>query len=210
MTACLALAEAVVARIAHDVSGSLQAISSAVELLSSEDETIRAEAVDLAAKASRQLATRVALIRAAWGREGAPLSLGAAATLAADALAPAKVTVDTSRLEGADRAAHGLDRVLLAALLVAGQGLPRGGEIVCAGHVDGMIALHLSGEQAAWPAGLAALLAGEDPLVPPPDPRSVALSMLVLVANRHGVALSLLLGTGPPLLTLTPRTVAPN
>lgn len=205
MTNGLGLAEAVASRIAHDISGPLQAISAAIDLFAAEDEAIRAEAGELAAQAVRQLMARVALIRAAWGREGAPLSVDAVAKLAADALASSGVSVDIGRVGGADRPVQGLDRVLLGALLVGAQGLPRGGAIVCAGSAGDMIALSLSGEQAAWPAGLAALLAGEDPGAPLLEPRNIALPMLVLMARRHGVDLALLLGAGQPLLTLTPR-----
>lgn len=201
--ACLALAEALASRIAHDASGSLQALVAAVELLSAEDEAVRAEAGSLAAEAVQRLRARIGLLRAAWGRPSAPLSLEAIAQLVSEGVGPPAVTIDFGRLEPGPWAVEGYDRVFLNALLVAAESLPRGGSVLCAGTSQGEIALAILGEGAAWLPGLAAVAAGDDPLGLV-EPRRLAVCMLALVARRHHVALSLMLGGSLPLLLLRP------
>lgn len=199
----LALGEALASRIAHDIGGSLQALTAASELLAAEDESLRAEAAGLVVEAVRRLRGRLALLRAAWGRAGPPLSLEAVVGLVTEGVGPPSVAIDTSRLEDGGWAFPGYDRLLLNALLVAAESLPRGGAVLCAGTTSGEIALGIFGEGADWPSGLAAVAAGEDPfgLI---EPRRIAVPMLALLARRFGVMVRLLMGGGPPLLLLEP------
>lgn len=200
----LGLGEALASRIAHDVGGSLQALTAASELLAADDESVRAEATALLGEAVYRLRRRLALLRAAWGRGGAPLALEGLVRLVSEGVGPPPVAIDTSRLEVGDWAFAGYDRVLLNALLVAAEGLPQGGTVLCAGTTGGEIALGIFGDRAAWPAGLATVAAGGDPLGLI-EPRQVAVPMLALLAQRSGVALRLLMGAGPPLLMLQPH-----
>lgn len=199
----LALGEALTSRIAHDIGGSLQALTAASEVLAAQDVSLREEAAGLVAEAVRRLRGRLSLLRAAWGRGGAPLSLEAVVGLVTEGVGPPPVAIDTSRLEDGGWAFPGYDRLLLNALLVSAEGLPRGGAVLCAGTTGGEIALGITGEGADWPSGLAAIAAGEDPfrLV---EPRRIAVPMLALLARRFGVALRLLMGGAPPLLLLEP------
>jgi len=201
--ACLALAEAMASRLAHDVSGSLQALLAAIDLLAAEDAGVRAEATALAAEAVRRLRARLSLLRAAWGRQGPPLGLEEVVRAVAEGVGPPAVAVDLARLAAGAWAVEGYDRVLLNALLVAAESLPRGGTILCAGDTGGEIALGILGDGAGWLPGLAAVVAGEAP-PGPIEPRRLAVPMLALVARRHRIALSLLLGGGLPLLLLRP------
>ncbi len=203
----LSLGEALASRIAHDVGGSLQALTAASELLGADDEAVRTEATALVGEAVRRLRGRLALLRAAWGRGGAPLAPEAVVRLVSEGMGPPPVAIDTSRLEVGDWAFQGYDRVVLNALLVAVESLPRGGTVVCAGTTGGEIALGLFGDGADWPPGLATVAAGGDPLGLV-EPRRIAVPMLALLAQRSAIALRLLMGGGgPPLLLLQPLRV---
>ncbi len=200
----LALGEALASRIAHDVGGSLQALTTASELLCAEDPALRTEATALVGEAVRRLRDRVALLRAAWGRSGVPLSPEAVVRLVSEGVGPPPVAIDTTRLEFGDWACPGYDRIVLNALLVAAESLPRGGRVVCAGTTGGEIALGLFGDGADWPPGLATVAAGGDPLGMV-EPRRIAVPMLALLAQRSAISLRLLMGGGgPPLLLLQP------
>lgn len=200
------LAELVCARLTHDLSGPLATISGAVELLSLEDEASRQEAMQLAGEATAQLAHRLKYLRAAWGAGGQELTVAAVAAMAAGVLGGGRVVLDVTRVAGADRALGPLGRVLLNALLVAAEALPRRGTIVCAGDPETQLVLQPVGEGAAWPRGLAGLIAGEDPLAAAEEagPRGIAAPLMIALARRDGVAVSMLMGPGLPLLNLSP------
>lgn len=200
------LAELVCARLTHDLSGPLATISGAVELLSLEDEASRQEAMQLAGEATAQLAHRLKYLRAAWGAGGQELTVAAVAAMAGGVLGGGRVVLDVARVAGADRALGPLGRVLLNALLVAAEALPRGGTIVCAGDPETQLVLQPVGEGAAWPRGLAGLIAGEDPLAAAAEagPRGIAAPLMIALARRDGVAVSMLMGPGLPLLNLSP------
>ncbi len=200
------LAELVCARLTHDLSGPLATISGAVELLSLEDEASRQEAMQLAGEATAQLAHRLKYLRAAWGAGGQELTVAAVAAMAGGVLGGGRVVLDVARVAGADRALGPLGRVLLNALLVAAEALPRRGTIVCAGDPETQLVLQPVGEGAAWPRGLAGLIAGEDPLAAAEEagPRGIAAPLMIALARRDGVAVSMLMGPGLPLLNLSP------
>lgn len=201
------LAELVCARLTHDLSGPLATISGAVELLSLDDAESRREAMQLAGEATAQLAQRLKYLRAAWGAGGQELTIAAIAAMAPGVLGGGRVALDVARLAGTDRSLGPLGRVLLSALMVAAEALPRGGTIVCAGDPDTQLVLQPVGEGAAWPRGLAGLIAGDDPLAAAAEtgPRGIAAPMMIALARRDGIAVSLLMGTGLPLLSLSPE-----
>lgn len=207
MTDCLAFAERLCARLAHDLGGALGTVSGAVELLGHEDAAIREEAQALALEGASQLRRRLSYLRAAWGPDGEEFSVASAAAMAAGVLGGGRVRLDIARVAEPERPLGPLGRVLLNALVVAAEALPRGGTVLCAGG-PGELVLQPSGEGAAWPAGLAALLGGEDPIAAAVagGPRAIAAPMLVALARREGVSLALLMGGGIPLLALrSPR-----
>jgi histidine phosphotransferase ChpT len=92
---------------------------------------------------------------------------------------------------------------MLAALVVAGEALPRGGVVQLHGGADD-VALMLEGTNAAWPAALTEALAAEDPVAVAIAGGSRALMgpMLVLLARGAGWQPMLLMGAGVPLLRL--------
>jgi hypothetical protein len=88
-------------------------------------------------------------------------------------------------------------------MLVGVEALPRGGALRVAGGPAEGFTLLPDGPHAAWPPGLAAVVAGEAPV---PTPRAVALPLLAATAKAGKVRLELLLGAvgqGPSPLMLT-------
>jgi histidine phosphotransferase ChpT len=207
MSDCVMFAELVCARLTHDLSGPLATISGAVELLSLDGEESRPEALQLAGEAAAQLTQRLKYLRAAWGAGGQELTAAAIAAMAAGVLGGGRVVLDIARLAGTDRPLGPLGRVLLNALLVAAEALPRGGTIVCAGDPETQLVLQPVGEGAAWPRGLAGLIAGDDPLAAAQEagPRGIAAPMMIALARRDGIRVALLMGPGLPLLGLAPE-----
>lgn len=198
------LAELLCARLTHDLSGPLGTIAAAVELMGDPDAETRREALGLAGQASAEMARRLKYLRAAWGPGGEPHSVASIARLAEGVLGGGRAGLDISRVSGPDQPLDGFGRVLMNALLVAGEALPRGGTILCAGDAEGQIALQPTGDAAAWPAGLAGLIADGDPLAQAAEagPRGIAAPMMMALARRERVAVTLLMGAGVPLLSL--------
>lgn len=204
-------AEILCTRLTHDLSGSLGTLAAAVELLGLDDAASRQEAMQLATEGAAQLGRRLKYLRAAWGMGSHDLSVATIAGMSTGVLGGGRVSLDVTRVEGAERPLGALGRVLLNALLVAGEALPRGGTVVCGGEPTTQLVLHPVGERAAWPAGLAGLVAGEDPLAAAAmaGPRGVAAPMMMALARRDRIAVSLLMGAGIPLLGLSPEAGAP-
>lgn len=205
------LAELLCARLAHDLSGPLGTIAAAVELLGDQDAETRKEALGLAGEAAAEMARRLRYLRAAWGAGAEAQSLASIARLAEGVLGGGRAALDISRVAGANRPLDGFGRVLMNALLVAGEALPRGGTILCAGDADGQIALQPVGDAAAWPPGLAGLIGGGDPVAMAAEggPRGIAAPMMMALARREGVTVTLLMGAGVPLLSLARGAPAP-
>lgn len=205
------LAELLCARLAHDLSGPLGTMAAAVDLLGDPDAETRREALGLAGEATAEMTRRLRFLRAAWGSGAEPHSIASIARLAEGVLGGGRTTLDISRVTGPDRPLDGFGRVLMNALLVAGEALPRGGTILCAGDADGQIALQPVGDAAAWPPGLAGLIGGGDSLAAAAEggPRGIATPMMMALARREGATVRLLMGAGMPLLSLSRGDAAP-
>ena len=152
----LRLAELLATRLCHDVSGPLSGLVAALGEVGTD-----VEALPLALDAATALRRRLALLRAAWG---APDGRDAAGLRALLGGVPRP---DRLRLEFAGpiatRALPPLAaRLLLNALLLATESLPRGGVVTVEGDPAGTLVLGIDGAGAAWPAGLAAMLADAD------------------------------------------------
>lgn len=163
----LRLAQLLCARVCHDLIGAAGAIETGVELLA-EDSADQADIFDLIGLSGRQLNRRLAFYRLAFGmsgRTGDGRALGEVRRLAEGFLDGGRVTLrweigsaaaDDGRLGGDET------RMLLCAVLVAAEGLPRGGELtvrlVGAGTT---LAVEARGKNAVIPDAVAAALAGE-------------------------------------------------
>jgi histidine phosphotransferase ChpT len=162
----LCLAQLLCARICHDLIGAAGAIENGVELLA--DGVDPAEIHELIGLSGRQLSRRLAYYRHAFGmsgRVGAASSLAEARRLAAAYLEDGRVALCWSGNAGADsRLAAAAVRVLLCAILVAVEGMRRGGRLTVAfdhGEVATSFRIVAEGRDAALPDAVRAALAAE-------------------------------------------------
>lgn len=198
----LRLAELLATKLCHDISGPLNTMLGAADV-AEDDPSATAEAFGLMVDASKGMAARLQICRAAWGGGGA-MSGPAFAKLASN-LEGRRFRLDLQRLEtGVDFSADAA-RILLNILLVAGESLPRGGVAALQGNPSHDVILQIDGPQAAWPADFMALLA--DPAeawAMLDDPARLQTQLTVLLAAQAGIRISVLMGNtatpAPPLL----------
>jgi histidine phosphotransferase ChpT len=201
----LLLAELLATRLCHDIASPLNSVAAALEEMDGPAEH-RAEALSLAQDAAGMLSRRLVLLRAAWGGGVEPLD-GEGLREFARGLPGRTVTLDLADLAPDCVFAPDLARVLLNVLILAAEGLPRGGRVALGAAGAEAILCALDGPRAAWPPGLAAAIAAPEAIaeqVRTAEPRGLQAPLTVLVAAQAGFALSFLMGPGseaaPPLL----------
>ncbi len=182
----MALAEALAARLCHDVAGDAGTIAGMLDLAAGDDPTH--DARDVARDAAARLLRRVRLTRAAWAgtadwEAGALPALAAA--LATDRL---RVTLDTATLERGRDGDTG--RLLLNVLLLGAETLGGRGELRVAALPAAGFHAELA-PAANWP----------DEPADPADPRRLQAAFTVLLARSLGATLRPL----GPVLTILPR-----
>lgn len=200
------LAELVAARVCHDLGGPLSIIGNAAELGRMEAERGArqgGEAMGLMLEGAQAVAARVRLSRVLFGPPSGPLSAEEMTALARGVIGGGRVEPDLSRLPPGTIFGAEAARAMLAALVVAGEALPRGGVVQCHGGADD-VAVIIEGTNAAWPASLSEALASDDPVAVAVAGGARALMgpMLVLLARAAGWQPMLLMGSGVPLLRL--------
>ncbi len=200
----LRLAEAMAARLCHDISSPAGAVGNALELIAEPD--LAVEATELARDGIIALTARLQLARAAWCEPGAPLDAATILRLARG-LSSRNMEVDLTALDAGEpngMFAPALARLLLNLLMLASEALPAGGRVRLGGSVAEGIVLAIDGPQAAWPTGLPAMLGHEDAAwAAIGEPRALQAPLTALIAAAAGYRLSLLLGpasAAPPLL----------
>jgi histidine phosphotransferase ChpT len=210
----LLLAEAMATRLCHDLSGHVNAVAGAIELLR-DDPASGEDAINIAHEASIVLVRRLRLLRAAWGSGGADMTVCEFHRLTSDALGPA-VRVDLDGLESAGCFNAAAARLALNVMLLGAESLPRGGLVEMAGEPARDVVVRISGPQAAWPRGLAAMFA--DPAQARGSLRSQSQTgaaralqapLTALIAHDAGLRISVLMGadSAPPaplLLSMRP------
>ena len=180
----LRLAELLVARLSHDLSGLAGVLAGALDLAA--DEPDPAEALSIARDASAELAARLRLLRAAWSGDTGLLS---ASDLAA--LVPglgSRLLVDLSGLGAAPYPA-GLSRLLPNLLLLGAEALPRGGTLRLSGTPADGVTLAAEGPRLAWPPALAAHAASPASAWAVDSPRDLQPALVVLLAREAGLDL---------------------
>jgi hypothetical protein len=204
MDEALHLAALLVSRLCHDLSSPLNGLT--VSLGDLGDATSDApERIEEAQQAADSLAQRLILLRAAWGEAGEAQD---AAALQRHALGLRRRNLAIAwgdLLTARPFAAHDA-RVLLNVLILASEGLPRGGTIALARDgADGVIVM-IDGPQAGWPKGLAGLIA--DPgaahaALLASTPRQIQAPLTVLLAHAGGQRMAILMSANaeqaPPL-----------
>lgn len=199
------LADALCARLCHDLSSPLGTLMGALEMVA-DDPAAAEDALPIANETASAMGARLRLLRAAWAGDCGPLSVPQLAELAGGL--PPRIRADLAGLHGGPFDGP-LSRALLNLLLLGAEALPRGGVVALAGSDQGGIVLTAEGKAAAWPPGLAAALV--DPgSVPLDNPREVQPPVTVMLAQAAGRHLSLqggsTTGTGAP----SPLRLAPG
>ncbi len=202
------LAEALCARLCHDLASPLGTLMNTLELMA-EDPASVAEALPLANEAAQGLAGRVKLLRAAWSGGCGPLDAAGLAALAAGL--PPRVTAELGGLRPGEHAGPAA-RVLVNLLLLGAEALPRGGVVSLSGQPGGDILVAVQGAGAAWPPGLWAALA--DPSAGlgavAVEPRDVQPCLVALLARAAGLRLSALMPGGSGASPAPPLLLAPG
>ncbi|MBR0648483.1 hypothetical protein GXW78_02310 [Roseomonas terrae] len=188
-TADIALARIVGLRLCHDLGGVVGTIGNALDMMPGAG----GEAATLAQDAAEVLRCRLVLWRAMLGGQG-EATLRDTVALLKGQLAGGRAEADLGTLDPAQRLAEPIVPVVLAAMLMGGEALPRGGLVRLAGDPAQELAIWPDGQRAAWPASLVRALAGEMP--PDPMGREVTVVWLCTVAATAGVRLSIAMPPG--------------
>ena len=191
----LALAQVVCTRLCHDLGGPAGALSGALEMLGTPGD----DAAEVARDGARIIDRRLRFWRAALGGPGGDLDAAALAQLGEGLTLNRRASLDLSGLAAGVLIPFELTQPLLLAMLVGMEALPRGGVLQVAGNPARRLTLLPEGPNAAWPADLAALIAGEAPAL---TPRALALPLLAATAAMAGVRLVLEPGPGAGILAL--------
>lgn len=205
----LVLAETLAARLCHDLSGELSALTGAMELLR-EEAAADPEALELASDAGLALTRRLRLARAAWGRTGGPMAIDEWRCLA-EGLARRGVELHLDGVSGRSSFAAEAARLTLNVLLLAVEALPAGGVVEATGEAHRDIIVRIQGPRAAWPEGLATMLAEPEAAMARlrsrdagQAARTLQAPLTALIAHATGQRVSLLFGArpeiAPPLL----------
>lgn len=135
--------ELLAARLCHDLAGPIAAISNGAELLDDEDPDFVRQAGTLIGDSAGTAAKRLQLFRFVYGFSAGTIAGPPPHLLAEEYFAGGSVTCDYRE---AARALDGLwQRLGCALLLVAGEGLPRGGRI-CLDSAGAAVAVTADGE----------------------------------------------------------------
>jgi histidine phosphotransferase ChpT len=197
-TADLCLARMVGLRLCHDLGGVVGTIGNALDMMGG----VGGEAATLAQDAAEVLRQRLVLWRALLGGQG-KATLGDTLALLEGQLAGGRASADASTLDLTHHLPEAVVPVLLAAMLMGGEALPRGGRVCLAGDPAGELAIWPDGQRAAWPPGMLQALAGEMPA--DAMGREVTIVWLCTLAAAGGVRLSLAMapgqGAGPLMLS---------
>ena len=199
----MALADALCARLCHDLASPLGTLMGALELAESDPDSLE-DALSLANETATAMGARLKLLRTAWAGDCGPLSVAQIQELATGL--PPRIRTDLTGLEAAPFDGP-LSRLLVNLLLLGAEALPRGGVVALSNDGSGGILVTVEGRAAAWPANLPQALL--DPqAVAIDNPRAVQPPLAVILAAAAGKRLSMLLpaagSTGVPPLLLTP------
>jgi histidine phosphotransferase ChpT len=189
-TADISLARMVGLRLCHDLGGVVGTIGNALDMMGG----VGGEAATLAHDAAEVLRRRLILWRALLGGQGES-TLADTIALLEGQLAGGRAEAETGTLDLAQPLAEEAVPVILAAMLLAGEALPRGGRVRLGGDPRcGELAVWPDGQRAAWPAGLLRAMAGEMP--PDPMGRDVTIVWLCSVAAAAGARLTIAMPPG--------------
>jgi histidine phosphotransferase ChpT len=192
----LRLAELLCARLCHDFSGPLGALMGLLEI--AREEQPGKETLAVAEATAIELARRLKLLRAAWGRDGNDLDVARLQSFADTLSASRHLQLDLGGLQPETVFSPASAQLILNILLLAAESLPGGGVLALSGSAATNILATIAGPRAAWPRGFAACLTGDAATWSALDQaRSLQGPLTALIARSHGFHLSLLMPAGP-------------
>ena len=196
MSESLLLAELLCSRLCHDLSGPIGALVGVLEVV--REKPADGEALALAEKTATELVARLRLLRAAWGQSAEPLDIPQLRTYGESLGSARRLRVDLSGLQPDSVFPPEAGRLILNMLLLAAEGLPRGGVVALAGSPATHLAVTIAGPRAAWPRGLGACLTDEaSARTALTSARALQAPLTAMIARGQGLRLSLLMPGGP-------------
>jgi histidine phosphotransferase ChpT len=156
MVAETQLAEALAARLCHDLGGAVGTLAGTLDLVGEGDTDL----LGLARETAIGLRQRLCLFAAAWGGVASELGAEEIAALLAGAPSAGRVTFHLAALAPGGTLPAPLVPLALNAALLGAEALPRGGTVLLGGTAEDGLVVSPAGRDAAWPAGLRALFAG--------------------------------------------------
>lgn len=201
------LAELFCAHICHDLAGPIGTLVGALEFV--REQQPDSEEAGLAEEAATDIAQRLKLLRAAWGRTSEDLDVPRLTTFAAGLMATRKLQVVLGGLDHSLVFPPHAARIVLNLLLLGAESIPAGGTMTLSSTARGIL-VAIDGPRAGWPSGLATWLMDEgsawEALVS--GIRHVQGPLTALLAREHGLRLSMMMPAGagadadgcPPLL----------
>lgn len=189
----LRLAELLCVRLCHDLSGPLGALIGVLEM--AREEFPENETVGLADETAAELAARLKLLRAAWGRESDELDAGRLQGFAESLSSSRRVRLDLTGLRPNRLFSPQAGRVVLNLLLLAADCLPGGGIVALTDAPADSILVTISGPRAAWPSGFSGWSMDPDAAVTAilAEPRHLQAPLTALLAQSYGYRLSMLM-----------------
>lgn len=154
MGASLRVAELVCTRLCEDVVSLLGALNGALDHASDSVGEEMEEHLRSLRAASGMLSRRAALWREAWGANQSSLNRGRLARLAEALPNASRLRLDVTGLPSRAAFPPAMSRMIVNAIILAAESLPRGGTIGVSMGPDGTVLVAISGTHAAWPAGL--------------------------------------------------------
>ena len=135
----LRVAELLASRLCHDLVGPIGAVNNGIELIEDEDPGMIGDALKLTAGSAKQAANTLQFFRLAYGVAGAQAGddLGELRDLVSGFLGSGKVSLNWSVQTGPAGAPDGLGKLVLNMIALAGEGLPKGGELSVAVGANG-------------------------------------------------------------------------
>jgi hypothetical protein len=153
------------------------------------------ETLALAEETATELAQRLKLLRAAWGREADDLDIGRLQEFVGGLSSSRRVRFDLNGLRPDRLFPPAVGRVVLNLLLLAADCLSGGGIVALGeGPAEGVL-VTISGPLAAWPTGFSGWLMDPDSAVAAmlADPRHLQGPLTALLVLSYGYRLSILM-----------------
>lgn len=197
----LRVAELLASRLCHDLISPVGAVNSGIELMTEFGDGVDSESMQLVASSAKLASEKLQFFRIAYGNagSGANIPLGDGLRLIAPVCANQRTEVVLDDLTAGALPGPGAVKLLLNLTLLAGECLPRGGELRVAIGPDMSVVVSAGGEGARIEDSLRAALDGsisDEDL----DPRTAHGYFTHLAAKRLGVAF--VIDAHPDLVTL--------